>query len=199
VDLEADGLCLCVSAPKASTLLRPHNGLLADLLESIRSISTATLHLAYPRGAIQHPLDGFGFVVPFREGRALSGCTFSSVKFPGRAPDGYVLLRAFVAPSFVSEEESMIVKRVGADLREFLGITGESLWTTFGRQRESMPLYATGHLEKMRSIQSHVHSFPSLVLAGNAYGGVGLPDCILSGESAAESLIKKPPHGLGPS
>jgi oxygen-dependent protoporphyrinogen oxidase len=94
--ITADAVCLALPAYASAALLRDADAALASELEAIPYASTATVNLAYRRADIPHPLDGFGFVVPFVERRATLACTFSSVKFAGRAPAGYALLRAFV-------------------------------------------------------------------------------------------------------
>ena len=190
--IEADAICLAVPAYIAAQLLSVVNPSLSAQLNQIKYASTATINFAYPLNAIQHPLDGFGFVVPFVEKRSLIACTFSSVKFPGRAPDDHVLLRAFAGgalqPEVFALEESEIVNRVESDLRELLGITGKPLFTEVSKWQNSMPQYEVGHLDRIAAIENTVRELPGLTLAGNAYRGAGIPDCIRSGETAAEYL-----------
>lgn len=190
--IEADAICLAVPAYLAAQLLSGVNTSLAAQLKQIKYASTATINLAYRRDAIGHPLDGFGFVVPFVEKRSVIACTFSSVKFPGRAPDDHVLLRAFTGgalqPEIFALEESEIVKRVENDLRELLGITGQPLFTEVSKWQNSMPQYEVGHLDRIAVIENSVRELPALALAGNAYRGTGIPDCIRSGETAAEHI-----------
>ncbi len=128
--LEADAVCLAVPAYIAASLLKDLNANLASKLNQIKYASTATINFGYKRSAINHPLNGFGFVVPFIEKRSLIACTFSSVKFSGRAPDGHVLLRAFAGgalqPEIFALDESEMAGRVEADLRELLGITARA-------------------------------------------------------------------------
>ena len=186
----ADAVCLAVPAYIAATLL---TGELADKLRRIKYASTATINFGYRRAAIEHPLNGFGFVVPFIEKRSLIACTFSSVKFSGRAPDGHVLLRAFAGgalqPEVFALDESELAARVEADLRELLGINEEPLFVETAKWERSMPQYEVGHLDRMNEIDKLVSKLPCLTLAGNSYRGAGIPDCIRSGESAAESMI----------
>ncbi|HXQ69282.1 MAG TPA: protoporphyrinogen oxidase [Pyrinomonadaceae bacterium] len=192
--LEADAICLAVPAYTAAQLLSSASPALAAQLNQIKYASTATINFAYPRNAIQHPLDGFGFVVPFVEKRSLIACSFSNVKFPGRAPDDHVLLRAFAGgalqPEAFALEESEIVKRVEGDLRELLGITGTPLFTEISKWQNSMPQYEVGHLDRVAAIENLVRDLPGLTLAGNAYRGTGIPDCIRSGETAAEHIAQ---------
>ena len=191
--LEADAICLAVPAYVAAQLLSNVNPKLTSQLNQINYASTATINFAYHRDAIQHPLDGFGFVVPFVEKRSLIACTFSNVKFPGRAPDGHVLLRAFVGgalqPDMFAFEESEMLDRVEKDLRRLLRIDGKPLFTKVSKWEKSMPQYEVGHLDRVAAIESELAQLPNLQLAGNAYRGAGIPDCIRSGETAAEKLI----------
>ena len=166
---------------------------LAEKLRQIRFASTATINLAYRRSDISHKLDGFGFVVPFIEKRSVIACTFSSIKLQGRAPEDHVLLRAFVGgalqPEMLSLDDDEITRRVEEDLQQLLGITGKPLWVEGSRWMNSMPQYEVGHLDRVAEIENAVAQLPGLVLAGNSYRGAGIPDCIRSGEAAAQSLI----------
>ena len=186
---EADAVCLAVPAYTAAQLLENINPQLASQLNAIKYASTATINLAYPRAAIKHPLNGFGFVVPFIEKRSLLACTFSSVKFAGRAPDDHVLLRAFAGGALQPEMFADPEQKIEKDLRELLGTTGKPLFTQIAKWERSMPQYEVGHLDRVATIESAVKASPGLALAGNAYRGAGIPDCIRSGETAAERLI----------
>lgn len=186
---KADAVCLAVPAYVAASLL---TGELAEKLRGINYASTATINFGYRRAAIAHALNGFGFVVPFIEKRSLIACTFSSVKFSGRAPDGHVLLRAFAGgalqPEIFALDESELAARVAADLRELLGINEPPLFVETAKWERSMPQYEVGHLERINEIEKLVSKLPGLTLAGNSYRGAGIPDCIRSGESAAEAF-----------
>jgi oxygen-dependent protoporphyrinogen oxidase len=163
---------------------------LATELDGISYASSATINLAYKREDIRHPLDGFGFVVPFIEGRSLIACTFSSVKFPGRAPQGHALLRAFIGGALQPEMFDLsldeLISRACADLRDLLGIEQAPLFAEVSKWERSMPQYHVGHLERVKRIRERLASLPGLALAGNAYSGLGIPDCIRSGEAAAD-------------
>ena len=192
-EFKADAVCLAVPAYVAASLLRDINERLAQRLREIKYASTATINFDYRRAAIKHPLNGFGFVVPFIEKRSLIACTFSSVKFPGRAPEGHVLLRAFAGgalqPDIFALDESEMSRRVEADLRELLGIREDPRFIEVAKWERSMPQYEVGHLERVGEIERLANELPGLALAGNAYRGAGIPDCIRSGEAAAESLL----------
>lgn len=191
--LEADAICLAIPAYAAAQLLTASSPTLTTQLNQIKYASTATINLAYRREAVRHPLDGFGFVVPFIEKRSLLACTFSNVKFPGRAPDNHILLRAFAGgalqPEIFALDEAELLERVEIDLRELLGVSEPPLFAEVAKWKNSMPQYEVGHLDRVQSIEHELAQLPSLTLAGNAYRGAGIPDCIRSGEAAAEQII----------
>lgn len=193
--LTADALCLALPAHASGALLRSVDSELASLLAEIPYASSATLNLGYRRSEIPHQLDGFGFVVPFIERRAMIACTFSSVKFAGRAPEGFVLLRVFVGgalqPEMLELPEAELISRVRRDLGDLLGVKAEPIFTELRRWNRSMPQYHVGHLDLVARINERVSSLPQLALAGNAYTGPGLPDCIRSGETAADELLNR--------
>jgi len=188
----ADAVCLAVPSYVAGKLLGDVAPQLSSQLNSIRFASTATINLAYQRKDVHHQLDGFGFVVPYIEQRSVLACTFCSVKFPNRAPADHVLLRAFVGgalqPEMLALDDSEIVNKVESDLRDLLGITSKPLCSQIARWNNSMPQYEVGHLALCEQIERELGNFPGLALAGNSYRGAGIPDCIKSGESAAEVM-----------
>lgn len=196
---EADAVCLALPAYRAAALLRETNAQLAQELDEIPYASTATVNLAYRRRDIPHQLDGFGFVVPLIEKRSTLACTFSSVKFAGRAPEGQALLRAFVGgalqPEIFKLSEAAIIQAVRRDLRDLLGIEAPPLFTHVEKWPRSMAQYHLGHVARVQRIKQHLHTTPTLKLAGNAYEGAGIPDCIRSGESAAEELFEVDKRG----
>ena len=191
--IRAAAVCVALPAHGAARLLGATDAALAAELEAIPYASTATINLAYRRADIPHPLDGFGFIVPFIEGRATLACSFSSVKFKGRAPAGYALLRAFVGGALQPEkfalDEDEMLAAVRRDLRDLLGIEKPPLFHQVAKWPRSMPQYHLGHLERAARIRARLKQLPSLRLAGNAYGGAGIPDCIRSGEQAANEII----------
>ena len=194
-EIRADGVCVALPAYATARLVRSTNSSLADELDAIPYASTATVNLAYRRSDIPHPLNGFGFVVPFIEKRSIIACTFSSVKFPGRAPEGHTLLRAFVGGAMQPEtfelDDTEMIQRVQSDLHDLLGIDEQPLFTRVTRWSRSMPQYEVGHLERVRRIDEHLSRLPSLRLAGNAYNGAGMPDCIRTGEIAADAIYNE--------
>jgi len=190
--LNADAVCLALPAYASADLLRAVDASLAAELGGISYASSATINLAYKREDVPHGLDGFGFVVPFIERRSIIACSFSSVKFAGRAPEGEVLLRAFAGgalqPEMFELSGAEMLARVRADLRDLLGIHQPPLFAEVSKWARSMPQYHLGHLDRVERIEQRAADLPGLVLAGNAYRGLGIPDCIRSGEAAAEQI-----------
>jgi oxygen-dependent protoporphyrinogen oxidase len=191
--LLADAVCLALPAHVSAHLLRSIEPEVASDLEGISYASSATINVAYKRADIPHPLNGFGFVVPSIEKRSLIACTFSSVKFAGRAPEGFVLLRVFVGgalqPELLELDDARLLALIAADLRDLLGVTAPPVFTEVARWRNSMPQYHLGHLGRVARIVERLATLPSLALAGNAYSGIGISDCIRSGETAADSIL----------
>jgi oxygen-dependent protoporphyrinogen oxidase len=189
-----DAVCVTLTAPVAAKLVNEASDKLAHELSSIPHASTATINLAYNRDDIPHRLDGFGFVVPFIEKRSLLACTFSSVKFAERAPEGKVLLRAFVGgalqPEMFALDEQEMLDHVLQDLRELLGVKAKPLFSRVAKWPGSMPQYHVGHLDRIKRIENLAQHLPNFAIAGNAYTGAGISDCIREGERAAgESWI----------
>ncbi len=195
--LIADALIVATPAAVASQLLADVDGTLAALLGRITSTSCAIVSLGYRRDQISHPLDGFGFVVPTIEKRNILSGSFSSIKFPGRCPPDMVLLRTFLGgafrPAVLDQDDDIFGAVAAGELSTLLGIQGEPLVRHVSRWPKVMPQYELGHPALVQSIESAIAAHPGLAVAGNAYHGVGVPQCIQSGEQAAERIA----HALG--
>ena len=193
---EADAVIVAVAAYHAARLLEPLDAPLAGLLNEIPYAGSAIVSLGYRRDQVQHPLDGFGFVVPAVEGRNILAGSFSSVKFTGRAPDDSVLIRVFLGgsthPHLVEAREDELRAITEQELKELLGVTGAPQVCHVTRWTRRMPQYHLGHLERVAQIEAAAANHPGLALAGSAYRGVGIPDCILSGEAAAQAILGQP-------
>ena len=186
---DTDAVVLAMPACASGPLVRPFDDRLADLLASVPYGDAATVSLAYRRAEVAHPLDGFGFVVPRSERKALVACSFSNVKFPGRAPEGTVLLRAFLDGKTAEGTDHATLERiVRDDLRDILGITSRPLLVRSFVHRRAMAQYEVDHLERVAAVEERLVSHPGLALAGNGLRGVGLPDCARSGEAAADRV-----------
>jgi oxygen-dependent protoporphyrinogen oxidase len=184
-----DAVIVASPAPAAARLLHDAAPSLSAELAAIDYASCVVVNLAFFRDQIRHPLDAFGFVTPAIEGRQVTACTFSSVKYPGRAPDGWHLLRAYLGgatnPEAIDWPESRLRHAALDDLTHLLGIRGEPRFVSIRRHRRAMPQYELGHLARVEQIERLAERLPGLALAGNAYRGGGVAHCIQSGELAA--------------
>ncbi|MBU4224830.1 MAG: protoporphyrinogen oxidase [Chloroflexi bacterium] len=192
--LEADSVILATPAHISGKLLETLDPSLAADLSAIPYASTATVTLAYRQTDLPRPLDGYGYVIPRREGRRALACTWTSTKFPHRAPDGYALIRVFVgrAGQDIPWNESDLLALAREELQLTLGITAEPLISRLFMWDKAMPQYNLGHPEKLTHIDAALAYHPGLALAGNGYRGIGIPDCIHSGELAVEKILNNP-------
>lgn len=190
--LDCDGVIVAVGAPPAARMLESLDHALAADLSRIPYAGTSIVTLAYRREDIGHALDGFGFVVPAVEHRRILAGSFSSVKFSGRAPADWVLVRVFVGGACQSElaelDDEQLERIAIEELRSLLNTRGAPLFCEIARWPHSMPQYHLGHCQLVAQIEAKAAKWPALELAGNAYHGVGIPNCIHSGQTAAERI-----------
>lgn len=191
--LSADAVCLAVPANAAGSLVRPFSVGLADLLAGIPYESVVTMNLVYRKEDVPAALNGLGFVVPVSEGNDLVGCSFSSMKFEGRAPQDRLLLRAFIGGAFdpkaVERSDADLSRSVKRWLRQLLGITAEPQQITIHRLRASMPQYTVGHRQRVEKIEREQAKIPGFFLTGNSYDGVGIPDTIEHARKTAQKIL----------
>ncbi|MFO0898307.1 MAG: protoporphyrinogen oxidase [Pirellulales bacterium] len=194
VTADFDAVVLAAPAPKAATLLRTIDAALSADLGGIAHASSAVVALAYDRSDLGWPLHGFGFVVPACERRRILAGSFASEKFPGRAPPGQVLVRAFLGgelqPELLEQPDEALACAAEEELAELLKIGAPPKWRQVIRWPQAMPLYHLGHLDRIARIEQALERSPGLALAGNAYHGVGVPQCVASGEAAAERVVQ---------
>jgi oxygen-dependent protoporphyrinogen oxidase len=185
----ADAVVLAAPAHVAAALLRPLDPAAAAICEEVRYVSTAGVTLAFPRERVAHPLAGSGFVVArtFDSAR-ITACTWISSKWPHRAPEGRVLLRAFLGgthdPDTAGLPDEELVAIVCRDLARILGTSGEPLLTRVHRWRDAGAQHEVGHLERVSALERRLASLPGLFVAGSGYRPVGIPDCIADGRAA---------------
>jgi len=191
--LDTDALILATPAYVSSTLLREVDADLATTLGSIPYVSTATVTLAYRQSDLSRPLDGYGYVIPRREGRRALACTWTSTKFPHRAPEGYALLRVFIGRAGQEDDirwdKAYLLDVAREELQLTLGITAEPLIHRVFIWDRAMPQYNLGHQEKLARIDAALARLPGLALAGNGYRGIGIPDCIHSGKISVSRVL----------
>jgi oxygen-dependent protoporphyrinogen oxidase len=191
--LEFDRVIVATPSYEAARLLAPVDCELAAELGRIEHSGTAIVSLGYDRREVAHSLRGMGVVVPAIERSPILACSFSSQKYPHRAPEGKVLLRVFVGgarqPELAEMPDGQLRTLVLAHLEPLLGIRGRPEYCDVAHWPRTMPQYHVGHRQLVARIEARLDRLPGLQLAGNAYHGVGLPDCIHSGELAAQRLL----------
>lgn len=193
--LDCEGVICATPGYVTSELVRPHNARIADLLGRIEYASAATVNLGYKTGDFPKPPDSFGFVVPIAERRRIIAGSFSSLKFEGRAPQGAILARVFIGgvlqSGMMNLSDADMIQTARDEFRELMGVTAEPLTAEVMRWPREMPQYEVGHLDRVAEIEREAASVPGLGLAGSAYRGVGVPDCVHSGEMAAQSVFEQ--------
>jgi oxygen-dependent protoporphyrinogen oxidase len=193
-----DAVIVASPAWAAGALLSTVDAALGEELSAIPYSSSITVNLIYDEARLGRLPDGFGFLVPATEGRAMLACTFVHRKFLGRTPPGKAVLRAFLGgmknEALLAETDETLAATVRRELAAILGsnVIGleiEPEHTQVSRWRRAMAQYAVGHQERIARIEARVATLPGLRLAGNAYDGIGIPDCIRLGRQAARELL----------
>jgi oxygen-dependent protoporphyrinogen oxidase len=191
--LTADAVVATVHSHAAAEWVRGFDTTLASLLREIQYVSTASVALGFKKGDLGRPLDGFGFVVPRREGYPILATTWSSTKFPGCAPEGHVLLRAFLGGAhqeeWVAQDDETIIANVRETFKALLGITAPPVLSRIFRWKNAQPQYHVGHLAHVAEIKKQALLHPGLYLTGAPYQGIGIPDCLHQGEQTAGQIL----------
>ncbi len=189
-----DGVIVALPAPAAAQVLRITSPDLSAELAAIQYSSSITVGLGYDREVRQSLPPGFGFLVPRSEGKRLLAATFVHNKFPHRAPEDRALLRCFFAGRNAENVwglgEDQIIGIVRDELHQILGLRAEPLLARVYKWKFAMAQYGVGHLDRLDRIERLRQQLPGLALAGNAYRGIGVPDCIRSGRTAAEQFVE---------
>ncbi len=187
-----DAVLCATPSDAAGALFRSVAPITSEVCAGTERTGTAIVHLAFRNEQVKRPVAGMGFVVPPSEGNGLLAGSFSSFKYPSRAPEGTTLLRIFVggarSPDSLTIPESELLDRVIAETRALLGVEGEPLMTDVARFPNAMPQYYLGRLDAIRRLREELAATPTLALAGNALEGVGLPACVKSGNDAADKI-----------
>jgi oxygen-dependent protoporphyrinogen oxidase len=175
---------------------------LADRLARIEYASSAVVTLVYRREQVTSALEGFGAVAPAIENRRIVAASFLNVKFPAWAPADCAVIRVFMGgalrPEMIDRSDAELVAVAREEMEALVGARGAPTETHVARWRDSMPQYQVGHLTLVAEIEQRVAAHPGLELAGNAYRGVGIPQCIRSGRAAAERLVEQLTPDLSP-
>ena len=188
-----DAVVMCAPAFAAAAMLADADPDMAAVLSEIPYSSSATVNFAFKKEKLGVDLKGFGFVVPSSAPTRVLAGTFASNKWPYRAPEGYVLIRAFVGGARKGEyaelPEADIEDLALKELRSILGITGDPEFSMVFRWPRSMPQYTIGHLERVERIARRAERIPGLVVTGTYLTGVGVGDCLNYGQKAAEEVV----------
>lgn len=199
---EAEAVVLAMPTHECAKLLAPLNATLARLLGEIPYSSSMTVSLAYDAAARRLLPPGFGFLAPRKEQRRLLACTFVHGKFQGRVPEGKALLRCFLGgaadPEVLNLDDAEVLALVRRELQSILSFNPEPLFFRIHRWPRSMAQYELGHAERVAAIQKELARHPGLFLAGNAYSGIGISDCVRTGRAAAESALQLLAHPTSP-
>jgi protoporphyrinogen/coproporphyrinogen III oxidase len=192
--LKTDRLVIACEAHNAAALLAGVDARLAELLGTVAYSSSMTVALGFDAADFATPPVGFGFLVPRKERRRLVACTWVGTKFSCRVPDGKIVARCFLGgmedAGVLNEPDDAIIAAVTSELQEIAGITARPKFTRISRWPRSMAQYTVGHPQRMAEVKARLAAIPGLYLAGNAYTGIGIPDCIRMGRAAAEEILK---------
>ena len=192
--VKADSVILTTPAYVSAKLIKDIDKDMAADLAKISYVSTATVSLAFKKSDIKEPLKGFGFVVPRLEGRKIMAATYSSQKFPYRAPEDSVLIRCFVGGAkneeLVDLEEEEMIKMVREELAAILGIEAAPILAKGFKWKKAMSQRNVGHSKIVKSLDHRQNGHQGLFLTGSAYKGVGLSDSVHNGELAAQEAVK---------
>jgi oxygen-dependent protoporphyrinogen oxidase len=191
--LEAEQLVVACEAHSGSALLSAVDARLAELLGTVPYSSSMTVALGFDAADFTRPPHGFGFLVPKKERRRLVACTWVGAKFPHRVPEGKVVARCFLGgmedAGVLGESDEVIGPEVTRELQEIAGFTARPRFTRIARWPRAMAQYTVGHPQRLAEMQARTPPAGGLHLAGNAYEGIGIPDCIRLGRQAAARIL----------
>jgi len=189
-----DAIVLALPAWGSASLLRLIDRPLAEALSGVPYSSSITVTLGYERAQLDALPPGFGFLVPATEKRAMLACTFVHAKFASRVPEDKGVLRCFLGGSgndaLLDESDGYLTLTVLKELETILGLSARPQFVRIHRSRQAMAQYGVGHLERIQLVRDRVAALPGVALAGNAYQGIGVPDCIRTGREAAASVLR---------
>jgi oxygen-dependent protoporphyrinogen oxidase len=187
--IDADAVVVAVPATVTARLIASIEPALTADLSGIEYAGSAVISLGFARADVTHPLDAAGMVIPRRAGRRILAVSFSSSKYPGRAPKGSVLLRVFAGgaldPDVVRRDDTTLETIAREEVAELLGARGTPRVVQIDRWHGAMPQYHVGHAERVARIMERTAAVRGLGLAGAAFTGVGIPQVIASGQAAA--------------
>ena len=193
--IEADDLVLALPAYAAAHVVRELDADLASILRAVPYESTATVFLGYRRGDVPHPLDATGLIIPKTERRRALAATFVTSKWEHRAPPGVALLRVFLGghrdPSALELSDDGLLRLARDELAALIGVKAEPFFTRVFRHERGSAQPVVGHADRMRRARERTAAHPGLHLAGAAFEGVGIPDCVRQAGEVASRILDK--------
>ncbi|MSN25103.1 MAG: protoporphyrinogen oxidase [Geobacter sp.] len=190
---EADLVIVASPAFAAAEMLAGLDASVSGVLRQIPYASMTVICFGYERDRIAHPLDGFGYLIPKKEGRSTLGTLWDSSMFENRAPEGKVLLRSMMGgacfPEYVKLSDDEVAARVKKDLKAIMKIEAEPSFVRIFRHPQAIPQYTVGHGKRLETLDARLKSHPGLILTGNSYRGIGLNDCVAAAQRAADEAL----------
>jgi oxygen-dependent protoporphyrinogen oxidase len=191
---QADLVIVAAPAFAAAEMLAGLDAGISGVLSQIPYASMTVICFGYERERIAHPLDGFGYLIPRKEGRSTLGTLWDSSMFENRAPQGKVLLRSMMGgacfPEYVKLSDDEVTARVRQDLKATMGIEAEPSFVRIFRHPQAIPQYTVGHGQRLATLDQRLKSYPGLILTGNSYRGIGLNDCVAAAQRAADQALE---------
>jgi len=192
--LEASNVVVACEAHSGAQLLGPVDARLAELMGHVAYSSSMTVAVGFDAADFKTPPVGFGFLVPKKERKRLVACTWVGTKFSYRVPEGKIVARCFLGgmedAGVLAESDEAVAAAVAQELREIAGVTAPVRFTRIARWPRSMAQYTVGHPAREAELEARLAEIRGLHVAGNAYQGIGIPDCIRMGRAAAEKIAK---------
>ena len=193
-ELDADQVIVASPAFAAAEMLSGLDSGISDVLRQIPYSSMTVICFGYAREQIRHSLDGFGYLIPKKEGLSTLGTLWDSSMFEARAPEGKVLLRSMMGgacfPEYVKLSDEEVIARVRQDLNKTMGIDAEPEFVRIFRHPQAIPQYTVGHGKRLQVLEKLLKEHPGLILTGNSYRGIGLNDCVAAAERAADEAMR---------
>ena len=194
IPAESDVVVLAVPAYAAELLIRHFSPAASDALRRISYPPVAEVFLGYRAEDMGRALDGFGYLVPAKEGRSILGTIWSSSLFPGRAPEGRVALTTFVGgsrqPQIARKNEEDLIRLVTSELRALMNVRGDPVYARVSRWERAIPQYNLGHQELMTTVDGLETDMPGLFFCNNFRGGIAVGDCVMNGEKTARRILE---------
>ncbi len=182
--ISADAVILAMPTKHAATILKDLNKPLSCVLNKIEYRSVGMFNFVFHRKELQHIPAGFGFLVPNSERKMLRALSISSHKFSRRVPPDQILLRAFVEDEQVSSQRT--IDKLLQELNVYFGMRNDPLLIMGTHYKDALPKYQVGHRESVAAIRNLLTELPGISLAGNAYEGISISDCIQNGKRAGQ-------------